>query len=159
MEARREVFTLDIGALTYQFSGDQRQHNEERIVHNMPSIFDSSTPSNKKASPLKEFLQSIFSLLKNDESLAELSEMVENCSKEPRRTATEAPKLLEIIVQHVAPQTEPMVEKSIKQVSQKNRTSQEFKINAQIREFDIDNIVLGLGSDVNVLPKRTWELM
>ena len=39
------------------------------------------------------------------------------------------------------------------------RTSQEFRINAQIGEYDIDNIVLDLGSDVNVMPKKAWELM
>jgi len=41
----------------------------------------------------------------------------------------------------------------------KKRTLQEFRINAQIGEYDIDNIVLVLGSDVNVIPKIIWELM
>jgi len=52
-----------------------------------------------------------------------------------------------------------LTENDVKQVSQKKRTSQEFRINAQIGEYDIDNIVLDLGSNVNVIPKRTWELM
>jgi len=52
-----------------------------------------------------------------------------------------------------------VVEKAIKHASPKKWTSQEFRINAQIREFDIYNIVVDFGSDVNVLPKSTWELM
>jgi hypothetical protein len=29
----------------------------------------------------------------------------------------------------------------------------------QIGEYDIDNVILDLGSDVNVLPKKTWEMI
>jgi hypothetical protein len=32
-------------------------------------------------------------------------------------------------------------------------------MNAWIEYFDMDNIYLHLGSDVNVLPKQTWESM
>jgi hypothetical protein len=32
-------------------------------------------------------------------------------------------------------------------------------LNAQIREYDIDYVVLDLGSEVNVMTKQTWELM
>jgi len=49
--------------------------------------------------------------------------------------------------------------KDVKQVTKKPRTSQEIRINAHIGEYDIDKIVLDLGSDVNVMPKKTWELM
>jgi hypothetical protein len=28
-----------------------------------------------------------------------------------------------------------------------------------IGEYDVDNVILDLGSDVNVLPKQTWEMM
>ena len=37
------------------------------------------------------------------------------------------------------------------------RTNGEFKFNAHIVEYDVDNVILYLGSDVNVLPKKTWE--
>jgi len=52
-----------------------------------------------------------------------------------------------------------LITKDVKQVTKKQRTSQEFRINAQIGEYDIENIVLDLGSDVNAMPKKTWELM
>jgi hypothetical protein len=33
------------------------------------------------------------------------------------------------------------------------RTNREFRSNAQIGDYDMDNIILDLGHDVNVLPK------
>jgi hypothetical protein len=45
----------------------------------------------------------------------------------------------------------------VNKVLHKNRTNGEFRLSAQIREYDVDNIILDLGSDVNVLPKKTWE--
>jgi hypothetical protein len=32
-------------------------------------------------------------------------------------------------------------------------------VSAQFGEYDVDNVILYLGSDVNVLPKKTWEMM
>ena len=54
---------------------------------------------------------------------------------------------------------QPLVVKYVRQVSKKPRISQEFRINAQIGDYDIENIVIDLGLDVNVMPKRTWEVM
>ena len=34
-----------------------------------------------------------------------------------------------------------------------------MRLSAQIGDYDMDEVVLDLGSEVNVLPKRTWELM
>jgi hypothetical protein len=36
-------------------------------------------------------------------------------------------------------------------------TGREFKITAQLDEFDIEDLMLDIGSDVNVLPEKTWE--
>jgi hypothetical protein len=44
----------------------------------------------------------------------------------------------------------------VNQILQKNRTNREFIISAQIGEYDMDNVILDLGFDVNVLPKKTW---
>jgi hypothetical protein len=41
----------------------------------------------------------------------------------------------------------------------KKRTNGEFRFSVHIGEYDIDNVILYLGSDVNVLPKKTWEMM
>jgi hypothetical protein len=44
-------------------------------------------------------------------------------------------------------------------VYKKIRTSMEFRLNANIGYFIIGDIILDLGSEVNVLPKKTWEDM
>jgi hypothetical protein len=38
-------------------------------------------------------------------------------------------------------------------------TSSEFKINSNIGDFNMGDIILDLGSKVNILPKRTWKCM
>jgi hypothetical protein len=47
----------------------------------------------------------------------------------------------------------------VNQVFHMKRTNGEFKFNAQIGVYDVDNVILELGLDVNVLPKETWEMM
>ena len=39
------------------------------------------------------------------------------------------------------------------------RTGMEMRLTAQISEYEMDQIILDLGSDANVLPKQTWECM
>jgi len=47
----------------------------------------------------------------------------------------------------------------VNQVLRKKRTNGEFRLSAKIGEYDVDNVILDLGFDVNVLPKQTWEMM
>ena len=39
------------------------------------------------------------------------------------------------------------------------RTGREMRLIVQIGEYEMDQVILDLGSDVNVLPKQTWECM
>ena len=41
----------------------------------------------------------------------------------------------------------------------KTRTGHEMRLTTQIREYEMDQAILDLGSDMNVLPKQTWERM
>jgi len=41
------------------------------------------------------------------------------------------------------------------QVLCKKRTNGEFMLSAQIGEYEVDNVIFDLGSDVNVLPNQT----
>jgi hypothetical protein len=41
----------------------------------------------------------------------------------------------------------------------KKRTNREFKFSTQIREYNIDNVILDLRYNVNELPTKTWEMM
>lgn len=39
------------------------------------------------------------------------------------------------------------------------QTGREMRLTVQIREYEMDQVILDLGSDTNVLPKQTWERM
>ena len=41
----------------------------------------------------------------------------------------------------------------------KKLTGREMRLNAQIGDYEMDQVILDLGSDVNVLPKKTWQRM
>ena len=47
----------------------------------------------------------------------------------------------------------PLLNKEVHQLSKKRRTNKELHLNAQIGEYDIDYVVLDLGSEVNVMTK------
>jgi len=38
-------------------------------------------------------------------------------------------------------------------------TGREMRMTTQISEYDMDQVILDLGSDANVLPKQMWERM
>lgn len=39
------------------------------------------------------------------------------------------------------------------------RTRKELRLSAQIGEYGMDQVILDMGSEANVLTKKTWELM
>ena len=41
----------------------------------------------------------------------------------------------------------------------KTRTGCDMRLTTQIGEYEMDQVILDLGSDVNVFPKQTWEKM
>jgi hypothetical protein len=49
--------------------------------------------------------------------------------------------------------------KRLKRACKKRKNSSEFRLNANIGYFNMRDIILYLGSEVNVLPKKTWEDM
>jgi hypothetical protein len=51
------------------------------------------------------------------------------------------------------------VNREVHQIAKKRRKNKELHLNAQIGEYDIDYVVLDLGSEVNVMTKQTWALM
>ena len=54
---------------------------------------------------------------------------------------------------------EPQIEKKVNKVWRKCKTSCKLRMNAQIDDYDMDYIILDLGSDVNILMWHTWERM
>jgi hypothetical protein len=47
----------------------------------------------------------------------------------------------------------------VNQVSRKRRTNKELHLISQIGDYNMDYVVLDLGSEVNVMTKQNWALM
>lgn len=41
----------------------------------------------------------------------------------------------------------------------KARIGREMRLTAQIRDYEMEQVILDLGSDANILSKHTWERM
>ena len=61
-----------------------------------------------------------------------------------------------LIKQYELGKIDNLLNKAVHQVSKKRRTNKEIHLNAQIGEYDIEYVVLNLGSEVNVMTKQTW---
>jgi hypothetical protein len=64
-----------------------------------------------------------------------------------------------LLRQYEIGRVDPLLNKAIHQVSRKRRTNKELHISAQIGDYDVEYVVFNLGSEVNVMTKKTWELM
>ena len=106
----------------------------------MPLTFDqSSLPGDgKEVSKLTIFLYTFIELIKDEKSIQELQNLVR---------------------QYEIGRVDPLLNKEVHQLSKKIKTNKELHLNAQIREYDIDYMVLDLGSEVNVMMKQTWAMM
>jgi hypothetical protein len=69
-------------------------------------------------------------------------------------------KILQIILERCSIETKGKLEhKTINHLHTRRRTSRKFKLNANIVDFNMGDIILDLRSEVNVLPKNTWKCM
>jgi hypothetical protein len=68
-------------------------------------------------------------------------------------------ELQNLLRQYELGKIDPLTNRAVHQVSKKKRKKKELHLNAQIGEFDINYVVLDLGSEVNVRTKQTWALM
>ena len=51
----------------------------------------------------------------------------------------------------------PLPERGVRNVVKKKRTNREFKFRVEIDNYEMDDVILELGSDVSILTKKTWE--
>ena len=51
------------------------------------------------------------------------------------------------------------LERIVNHVEKRLKTSRELWMIAQIGDYDMDYIILDLGSNVNILTRKTWESM
>jgi hypothetical protein len=119
-------------------SGTKR--GDDVVVYDMPHMFEQTSrdhPS-KQVSNLRNFLGSCVKLLNDKNSLEVLQSLLEKCSSRE-----------EMKLQN----------KRVNQVRKKRRTSREFRLNANIGDFNMGNIILDLRFEVIFFPKKTWESM
>jgi predicted phosphatase len=87
-----------------------------------------------QVSTIKDFFHSCIKILSDPSSVKILQNILEKCSNEIEQ------KLEPKIVNHL---------------HTRRRTSREFRLNSNIGDFNMGDIILDLGSEVNVLPKET----
>jgi hypothetical protein len=106
----------------------------------MPHTFDQSAShrGGKEVSKLVSFLYMFIDLLKDGKAIHELQNLVK---------------------QYELGKIDPLLNREVHQIGKKRRTNKELHLNAQIGEYEIDYVVLDLGSEVNVMTKKTWALM
>jgi hypothetical protein len=69
-------------------------------------------------------------------------------------------KILHNILEKCSSETKEKLEpKTANHLHTRRRTSREFRLNDNIGDFYMGDIILVLGSEVNVLPKKTWQCM
>jgi hypothetical protein len=88
----------------------------------------------EKVSTLGKFLKSFLELVEDEKELHTLCSMINHCTQG---------------------KVVPTKNKVANQLLRKKRTNGEFRFILQIGEYDIDSVILDLGFDVNVLPKKT----
>jgi hypothetical protein len=86
-----------------------------------------------KVHTVREFLRSCIEIIKYETALNALYEMIDHC-RQGRET--------------------PITQRVVNQVLHRKRPNGEFILSVQIGEYDVDIVILDLGSDVNVLPKK-----
>lgn len=86
---------------------------------------------------MKLFLQAYIKFLRNKKVMENLQYLINSCAEKEH------------------PQME---QKDLNNIyKNKRRTGWEMCLTAQIGEFEMDQDILDLGSDANVIPKKTWN--
>ena len=84
---------------------------------------------------LTNFLETCMKLLRDSKAMKGLQELINRCN----RTTPGETHIVQNIGKH------------------KTRMGREKRLNTQIGEYEMDEVILDLGLDENVLPKQTWE--
>ena len=93
------------------------------------------TPTHPKTNEgVEPFLQACMKLLRNLKAIENLQELMNRCATQPNSTK-DVHKLYRY----------------------KKHTGREMRLTAQIGDYEMDQVILDLGSDANVLPKKTWQ--
>jgi hypothetical protein len=116
------------------------QQSKEAPEYDMPPFLDHTKEIHPmgQVSTIKRFMKSCVKLLNDPSSIKILQNVLEKCSIE----------------------TEGKLEqKSVNHLHTRRRTSRELMLNANIRYFNMGDIILDVEFEANVLPKNTWQCM
>jgi hypothetical protein len=69
------------------------------------------------------------------------------------------PELQYLIRQYEIGRIDPLLSRVVNKISRKRRTIKELHLSSQIGDYNVDYVVLDIGSEVNVMTKQTWALM
>ena len=75
-------------------------------------------------------------LIRNEKAIGELQRIIDQC--QPSSSMNNVQRAVHNIMGH-------------------SRTGREMRLTAQVGEFEMDEVILDLGLEVNVLTKQTWE--
>jgi hypothetical protein len=113
---------------------------KEAPKYKMPPLLDHTNGMQPKGqvSTIKHFLQLCVKVLSDPSSVKILQNILEKCSSE--------------IEENLEP-------KNVNHLHTRRRTSREFRLTFNIGDFKMGDIILDLGSEVNVLPKKAYQCM
>jgi hypothetical protein len=133
-DEREELLKKDVASTSVA------KHTHNIPMYEIPSSMDhtSEAPPLAQVSTINTFLQSCVKLLNDPSSVKVLKNMLERCN-------TKAKGKLE--------------NKKVNHLHTRRRTHREFRLNAIIGDFNMGDIILDSGFEVNVLPKKTWKCM
>jgi hypothetical protein len=133
-ESRQEFQKVDAA------STSAVQPIKEATEYEMPPSLDHTNGMQPKGqvSTIKDFFQSCVKVLSDPSSVKILQNILEKCSSETE---------------------EKLQPKTVNHLHTRRRTSREFRLNDNIGDFNMGDIILDPGSEVNVLPKKTWQCM
>jgi len=114
--------------------------SKEAPEYDMPPSLDHTNriQPTEQVSTIKDFLQSCIKMLSDPSSVKILQNILEKCNSETEQN----PEL-----------------KTVNYLHTRRRKSKEFRLNSNIGDFNMGDIILDLGSEVNLLPKATWQCM
>jgi hypothetical protein len=93
---------------------------------------------------VSEFLHCCLKLLSDPKVAKKLTHMLTRCMGEEETT---------IVI------SSPLPEWDVCPGERKKCTGREFKMTIELGSYEMDGVMLDLGSDVNIFPKQSWELM
>jgi hypothetical protein len=116
------------------------QQLENPPIYGMPFSMDHTNEGQplEKVSTMNTFIQSCAKLLNDPSSIRGLQDMIEICN-----TKVEG----------------KLQKKTVNHLHTRRRRSREFRLNANIGDFNMGDIIMDLGSEVNILPKKKWHCM